>query len=47
MNELLQPVARLEGPFWTWVVPVAVFAVALAATLLLYRHFVIRSEDDR
>jgi len=27
------------GFFWTWVVPVLLFAVALAATIVLYRHF--------
>jgi hypothetical protein len=27
------------GPFWSWVVPAAVFAIALGATWLLYRHF--------
>ena len=43
----LDPVARIDGPFWTWVVPIALFAVALGATLLLYRHFVSRSEEDR
>ena len=47
MNDLLQPVARIEGPFWTWVVPVAVFLVALGATILLYRHFAVGSPDDR
>jgi len=27
------------GFFWTWIVPVLLFAVALAATFALYRHF--------
>ena len=35
----LEPVARIDGPFWTWVLPVALFIVALGATLMLYRHF--------
>lgn len=46
MNDLLQPVSRIEGPFWTWVVPVAVFLVALGATVLLYRHFAAGSGDE-
>ena len=25
--------------FWTWIVPAALFGIALAATWLLYRHF--------
>ena len=36
--------APIDGPFWTWVVPVLLFGVALAATLMLYRHF--SSRDD-
>lgn len=29
----------LSGPFWTWVVPVLLFAVAFFATWALYRRF--------
>ena len=29
----------LEGPIWSVVVPILVFAVTLAATALLYRRF--------
>jgi hypothetical protein len=29
----------LQGPWWTWVVPVVLFLVTLAATWLLYRRF--------
>jgi hypothetical protein len=37
--------APIDGPFWTHVVPVLLFGVALAATLMLYRHF--SGRDDR
>lgn len=29
----------MEGPFWSLVVPALLFAVALGATVLLYRRF--------
>ncbi len=29
----------LQGVFWTWVLPVALFLVAFGATWLLYRRF--------
>ncbi len=29
----------IDGPFWTIVVPAALFGLALAATVLLYRRF--------
>lgn len=35
----LPAIARIEGPFWSWVLPAALFALSLGATLLLYRHF--------
>jgi hypothetical protein len=38
----LQPIPAtppLSGPFWTLVVPAALFVVAFVATFLLYRHF--------
>jgi hypothetical protein len=41
----LEPVAVIDGWFWTWVVPIALFAVALGATLGLYRHFVTAGAD--
>ena len=43
--EPLPAASPLSGPFWTWVVPVALFAVALAATWRLYRHFADRDEQ--
>ena len=35
----LPAVNRIEGPFWSWVVPVALFAFSTGATLLLYWRF--------
>ncbi len=32
-------IPRLEGPFWTWVLPVGIFVVSAWATLALYLHF--------
>ncbi|UCF20753.1 MAG: hypothetical protein JSU87_04915 [Gemmatimonadota bacterium] len=29
----------IGGPFWSYVVPAALLAVAFVGTLLLYRHF--------
>ena len=29
----------IGGPFWTWVVPALLFALAFAATWALYRRF--------
>lgn len=37
MDGAASPLAA--GLFWSWLVPAAVFAVALGATWLLYRHF--------
>jgi len=37
MSEMASPLA--EGLLWSWLVPVALFAVALVATWLLYRSF--------
>ena len=31
--------APISGPFWTWVVPAALFLVAFVATWMLYRRF--------
>ena len=42
MIAALQPIpaeAPIGGPFWTVVVPAALFAVAFLATWLLYRRF--------
>jgi len=35
----------IGGPFWSYVVPAALLAVATAGTLLLYRHFAERDSD--
>lgn len=39
MNGPLPVASPLSGFVWTWIVPAALFGVALAATWLLYRHF--------
>ncbi len=39
MNGALPATSPLSGFFWTWVVPVLLFGIALTATWLLYRHF--------
>ena len=42
IQESVQPLpvgSPLSGVFWTWVVPVVLFSIALTATWLLYRHF--------
>lgn len=44
MMEPLPVASSLSGFFWTWVVPVALFAVSLAATWMLYRHFARRGD---
>ena len=38
MTEALPAVSPLSGVLWTWIVPVALFTLALIATWLLYRH---------
>lgn len=45
MNGALPAVSPLSGFFWTWVVPVALFAVSSVATWLLYRHFSRKGPD--
>jgi hypothetical protein len=45
MNEALPVSGTLSGVFWTWVVPIILFAIAFAATWLLYRHFANRNDD--
>lgn len=45
MNDALPVGTQLSGPLWTWVVPIVLFAIAFAATWLLYRHFSNRNED--
>ncbi|HPF36432.1 MAG TPA: hypothetical protein P5571_12015 [Candidatus Krumholzibacteria bacterium] len=37
---------QLTGAFWTWVVPPALFGIALLATWLLYRHFAGKGDDE-
>ncbi len=37
MNEIVSPLS--EGLFWSWVVPAALFAIALGATWMLYQGF--------
>jgi hypothetical protein len=34
----------IGGPFWSYVVPALLLAVATLSTLLLYRHFAARNE---
>jgi len=46
MNEALPAVSPLSGVLWTWVVPIALFSIALIATWLLYRHFSRDSEKS-
>ena len=46
MNQALPVTSPLSGVFWTWVVPVALFAIATVATWLLYRHFAGQRKDD-
>jgi len=46
MNEQLPDVSPLSGAFWTWVVPVVLFGIALAATWLLYRHFAKEKDEE-
>ena len=36
----------IEGFFWTWIVPPALFAIAFVATWLLYRHFSGGPDED-
>jgi hypothetical protein len=45
MKEALPAISPLQGVFWTWIVPVLLFGIALAATWLLYRHFSQRGDD--
>ena len=37
--------APIDGPLWTYVVPVLLFLVAFSATFALYRHFA-RTDSD-
>ncbi len=46
MNNALTVDSPLSGVLWTWVVPILLFAIALIATWLLYRHFANRDEDS-
>ena len=38
-TEPLTAAAPLQGVFWSWVVPIALFLLAFGATWALYRHF--------
>jgi hypothetical protein len=29
----------IQGPFWSIIAPIALFIIALGATIALYRHF--------
>lgn len=49
MNDM-QPLATepiLQGVFWSWILPAALFTVAFVATWKLYQHFSNPREDDR
>ena len=46
MNQQLPVESPLSGIFWTWVVPVVLFAIAFGATWALYKHFSNRGGDD-
>ncbi len=46
MNEPLPASPPIGGVFWTWVVPVLLFAIAAVATWLLYRHFASRGTGE-
>ncbi len=46
MNQPLPVESPLSGFFWTWVVPVFLFGLALAATWMLYRHFAGQKDED-
>lgn len=39
MNGPLPVDSPIGGFFWSWVVPIALFAIAFGATWMLYRHF--------
>jgi hypothetical protein len=45
MNGALPATSPLSGALWTWVAPIALFAISLVATWLLYRHFANRDRD--
>ena len=44
--EALPAESPLSGFFWTWIVPVALFSIACAATWMLYRHFAKQKDDS-
>ena len=46
MNAQLPAESPLSGFFWTWVVPVVLFGIALTATWMLYRHFAGKSDGS-
>lgn len=47
MNDALPATSPISGVFWTWGVPILLFAIACIATWLLYRHFASQDLDDR
>jgi hypothetical protein len=46
MTQPLPVTSPLGGVLWTWVVPIALFTIALVATWLLYRHFASQKPGD-
>jgi hypothetical protein len=50
MNETaantLPATSPLHGFFWSWGVPILLFAITAAATWLLYRHFANRNAGE-
>ncbi len=47
MSQPLPASSPLVGVFWTWVVPVLLFGIALGATWMLYRHFSRQGRRDQ
>lgn len=39
MTDPLPVASPLGGVLWTWIIPIALFALTSVATWLLYRHF--------
>lgn len=46
MNGQLPMESPIGGFFWTWIVPVLLFGIALTATWLLYRMFSKQKDDE-
>lgn len=47
MTEALPVSSPISGVLWTWILPIALFAVAAVATWMLYRHFSNQKDDDK